>query len=149
METFKKDKQRADFTGAVISGGAATLYEMNMLKRAGLPMSYVTDGFFVRHDDMTVKIQYGDIVWVEAGGNYSHIHCRDKSRITVVHNLGRLEEMLPQRYFTRINKSEIVNLHLVDRFCGNLIYINKRAYTVAANCREYVFSCFSVLLRKR
>lgn len=149
METFKKNKEKADCIPSVRMCSIAIENEVKSLKEANLPVSYITDGFFFRQNDMMVKVQYSDIVWVEAGGNYSHIHLKTGGHITVVHHLGRLEEMLPERYFTRINKSEIVNLHLVDRFCGNLIYVQNRSFTVAGNYREYVFSCFNVLIRKK
>jgi len=149
METFNKDKNGADIFHSLGTGERDELDELDLPDRSGLPVGYVTDGFFVKHEDMSVKVSYRDIVWVEAGGNYSHIHFKSNPRITVVHNLGRLEEMLPKRYFTRINKSEIVNLHLVDRFCGNMLYINKRSYTIAPAYRDYVFSCFNILTRKK
>lgn len=149
METFKKDWQESSSSQSATADITSTVKELHLLNQAELPTSYVVNGFFVKQDDMTIKIFYNDIVWIEAGGNYSHIHFKDKPHITVVHNLGRLAEILPKKYFTRINKSEIVNLHLVDKFCGNLIYINTHPFVVAANCREYVFSCFNVLIRKR
>lgn len=149
METYNKDKNRADLFHAPCTGGPDRADELNLPDGSGLPIGYVTDGFFIKHGDMLVKVSYRDIVWVEAGGNYSHIHFKSNPHITVVHHLGRLEEMLPKKYFTRINKSEIVNLYLVDRFCGNMLYINKRSYTIAPAYREYVFSCFNILTRKR
>ena len=149
METFKKNNGFTGLTKSVDFTPTPMDREAAMLKEAGFPAGYVTDGFFVKQDDMMVKILYSEIMWIEAGGNYSHIHLKDKSFITVVHNIGKVAEMLPERYFTRINKSEIVNLHDVNKFCGNLIYIGNRSFTVAANYREYVFSCFNMLIRRK
>ncbi len=149
METFRKNnghKRDSMSIDAIIDPNDRA---SEVLKEAGLPASYVTDGFFVKQGDMMVKIRYNEIVWIEAGGNYSHIHFKDKSHITIIHNIGRVQDMLPERYFTRINKSEIVNLHYVSKFCGNLIYIGGKSFTVASNYREYVFSCFNILVRKR
>lgn len=149
MESYKKYKRNADFIRSVRTNEAEIIREITLLKKASLPIGYVTDGFFIKQEEMMVKVAYSEIVWVEAGGNYSHIHLKGNSHISVVHNLGRLEDMLPKRYFTRINKSEIVNLHLVDRFCGNMLYINRRTHTIAPAYREYVFSCFNILIRKK
>ncbi len=150
METFRKNSSNAGHANTGLVTGTLTGHEMNGLENSEVPESLVTDGFFVKQGEMMVKVVYDDIMWVEAGGNYSHIHLIGKQPpITVVHHLGRVEEYLPRHMFTRINKSEIVNLHLVDRFCGNLIYINKRSFVVAENCRNYVFSCFKVLIRKK
>lgn len=149
METFKKHNGLTNLTMSVDASINPASRETEMLMEAGLPAGYVTDGFFVKQGEMMVKISYSEIVWVEAGGNYSHIHFRDRAHITVVHNIGRVAEMLPKRYFTRINKSEIVNLHYVNKFCGNLIYISGKSFAVASNYREYVFSCFNMLVRRK
>lgn len=149
METFKNKNTSTGRDSLIRPADIANLRELELLKASGLLASFVTNGFFVKKDDMQIKILYEGIIWVEADGNYSHFHFRSNQPLTVVHNIGRVEEILPVRYFTRINKSEIVNLHYVDKCCGNLIYINNRSFSVAANCRDYVFSCFNVLIRKK
>ncbi|MBE6294719.1 MAG: LytTR family transcriptional regulator [Bacteroidales bacterium] len=146
METFKKHNGLTMSANSAINTASR---ETEILMEAGLPVGYVIDGFFVKQNEMMVKISYSEIVWVEAGGNYSHIHFKDRAHISVVHNIGRVAEMLPKRYFTRINKSEIVNLHYVNKLCGNLIYIEGRSFTVASNYKEYVFSCFNILVRRK
>lgn len=149
METFKKNNGLTRLIKSVDFSHNLMKRETEILNDAGFPVGYVTDGFFVKQDDMMIKIHYSEIMWIEAGGNYSHIHLKDKSFITVVHNLGRVFEMLPKRYFTRINKSEIVNLYDVGKICGNLIYIGNKSFAVASNYREYVFSCFNMLIRRK
>lgn len=123
------------------------LDELRILEEAGLPPSYVTDGFFVKpkEQDMRLKIYYRDIVWIESQSNYSHIHMKDKSKITIIFNLGKVEKILPIRYFVRVNRYEIINIHYVDRICGNSLRIGNHSFTVNESIRQYVFSCFNEL----
>lgn len=123
------------------------LDELRILKEAGLPPSFVTDGFFVKpkDQDMRIKIYYKEIVWIESQCNYSHIHLKDKSCITVIFNLGKVEKILPIRYFVRVNRCEIINIHYVDRICGNMLRIGKHSFTVNESAYSYVFSCFNEL----
>lgn len=113
------------------------------------PAAYVTDGFFVKPfgKDMRIKICYADIVWVEADNNHSHIHLTTGTHVSVSYNILRLEVLLPIDRFVRVSRSEIVNIHRVNKYCGNTLYVEgcTRPFTVGRNFREYIFSCFEEL----
>jgi DNA-binding LytR/AlgR family response regulator len=112
----------------------------------------VIDGFFVKPlgDDMRVKICYSNILWIEAEGDYSHIHLVSGSYVSVTYGILKLEEELASHNFIRINRSEIVNVGRVCRYCGNALYIDGRAhsFTVSKGFRQSTFACFRELERK-
>lgn len=110
------------------------------------PHAYVSNGIFVRpiNEDVRIRINYADIVWVEADNHNCHIHLSIGSYVSVGYNIMLLEKMLPGRWFVKINRSEIVNINRVYKYCGNLLYMDRcsRPFTVSKSNRRYVFSCF-------
>ena len=118
-------------------------------KYGRLPKAYVTDGIFVKpaKEAIKVKVNYTDIVWVEADNNNCHIHLSAGPFLTVGYNIMTLMEMLPKRWFVKINRSEIVNISRVYKICGNMLYMDgsSRTFSVSKSNRNYVFSCFKEL----
>lgn len=112
----------------------------------GLPDARVKDGFFVKPlgSEFKIKIRYDNIVWVEADNNYSHIHCRNAQCVSIALNIKKVEKVLSEHQFVRISRSEIINVHLVCKYCGNLFYLEgiNRSFTVTQSYRDCLFACF-------
>lgn len=107
-------------------------------------VAHVSEAIFVRNGDFYYRILYADILWLGAYNNYCEIHCRDGKTYCAVHPLVKVEKILPPDLFVRIHRSYIVNIHSVDRFIGNMVYIGKQRLDVSRPYRK-VFSCFDVL----
>lgn len=58
-------------------------------------------------------IDYDEITYLSAEGNYTDVHLTNHEVINVSLQLGKLEEKLPEKHFLRINRSEVVNLKYV------------------------------------
>lgn len=118
-------------------------------KYGRLPKAYVTDGIFVKpaKENMMLKVNYTDIVWIEAENNNCHIHLSAGPYLTVGYNIMTLMEMLPKRWFVKVNRSEIVNISRVYKICGNMLSVDgcSRSFSVSQSNRDYVFSCFKEL----
>jgi DNA-binding LytR/AlgR family response regulator len=75
----------------------------------------------------TELLDYDQVHYVQADGDYSRVHTYDRSYLCTA-SLGELEERLPAARFTRIHRSYLVNLSKVagvrragsDRFCLQL-----------------------------
>lgn len=132
METTKKTKQNE---------------ALNFQEKS--PVIKVNDGFFAKplNEDYHIKVYYDEIIWVEAISNYSYIHFKKTKTMSLAYNIGRVEKLLLTETFVRINRSEIINIHLVDKYCGNMVSIAGHGFTVSPSCRQYVFSCFLELRR--
>ena len=107
--------------------------------------THVTEGFFIRKGEYHCKILYADILWLNASNNYCEIHQNDGKTFCVIYPLVKVEKFLPADLFIRIHRSYIVNIHAVDRFVGNMLYIGKQRLDVSRPYRKEVFSCFDVL----
>lgn len=116
--------------------------EGDLLSINGAP--HVSEAVFVRSGEFYYRILYADILWLGAYNNYCEIHCRDGKTYCAVHPLVKVEKMLPSDLFVRIHRSYIINIHAVDRFIGNMVYIGKQRLDVSRPYRA-VFSCFDVL----
>jgi len=87
------------------------LNEITLLEQMGLPAAFVTDAFFVKQDDYIVRIRHKSILWLQADGNYTEVYTSEREQpILLVHNIGRVQELLPQRHFVRISRSIIINI---------------------------------------
>jgi two-component system LytT family response regulator/two-component system response regulator LytT len=75
----------------------------------------------------TELLDYDQVHYVQADGDYSRVHTYDHSYLCTA-SLGELEERLPAARFARIHRSYLVNLSKVagvrraapDRFCLQL-----------------------------
>jgi len=54
-------------------------------------------------------LDYDDVHWIEADGDYSRVHTYDRSYLATS-SLRELEELLPSGRFARIHRSHVVNL---------------------------------------
>jgi DNA-binding LytR/AlgR family response regulator len=78
--------------------------------------------FFVRTVNKCVKVNFSDILYVEARRNYVQIVTKEKSFLALL-LLRQLEMLLPPKTFCRIHRSYIVSLDNVSSFDQECIYL--------------------------
>lgn len=68
-----------------------------------------SDYVFIKSNSKLLKINYHEIIYIEALGDYVKIHLGDSAKPVVIqHSLKILEELLPHDTFKRIHRSYIV-----------------------------------------
>lgn len=65
------------------------------------------DRLFVRAGQKIVPVAVRDILWIEAAGDYAHLHTRSRTFLSSC-GIGELEKRLDPARFTRIHRSTIV-----------------------------------------
>ena len=70
-----------------------------------------------------IKINFGEIDYIESLGNYVTFHCADRN-ITAYATLRDLENYLPKHLFIRIHKSHIVQLAKICAIENGFVQIN-------------------------
>jgi two-component system, LytTR family, response regulator len=87
-----------------------------------------------------IKVELADIDYVEATGNYVCIVCGTK-KIFAHTKMSTLENLLPAEYFTRVQKSYIVNIHKIATINGNSIKLknNEKADIVIGSTYKEAF----------
>ena len=83
----------------------------------------IEDKIFFKYKNRFEKLELKDILYMEASGNYTLIHTASDKTYTMVQHLGRFSGLLSDDYLFRCHRSFIVNLHKMDGFDENYIFI--------------------------
>ncbi|HMX84224.1 MAG TPA: LytTR family DNA-binding domain-containing protein, partial [Saprospiraceae bacterium] len=82
----------------------------------------------LRHDSKEIRkiaisspeglqfVRLENLLYLEATGNYTHVHTCDKKKYLSSHSLKIFEEILPVHQFLRIHNSYIINLDYVVKY---------------------------------
>jgi two-component system LytT family response regulator len=68
---------------------------------------------YVRHGEKIIPVDPEEIQWVEAAGDYSKLHTKEKTYLSSM-GIGELEEHLNPKRFARVHRSHIIAFPAVD-----------------------------------
>lgn len=122
------------FWKAVIK--ARTLFESGK-NSVHQPLIVEEEHFFIKTDNKLVKINYADILVVEALQNYIAVHTSRKKFITYL-TFKSVEENLPQSLFLKVHKSYLVAISKVEGIEGNEILIGSHHIPISRNLKDEV-----------
>jgi len=90
---------------------------------------------FVKHEDSYVKIEWSEIMYIEAMQNYLKLHLRD--RCLIIHQtMIAIEDLLPKEQFFRIHKSYLINITHIESITGNRLSIKKTDLPISRMRKE-------------
>jgi DNA-binding LytR/AlgR family response regulator len=92
--------------------------------------------FFVKDKGAWIKLNYNDILYVEAADNYSTLFFVNQPEMVITKNLKYFDSIFPEPLFLRINRSIIVKISAIDKMDVKYIYINDKAFVVSDNMKE-------------
>lgn len=101
------------------------------------PLIVEAEHFFIKTDNKLVKMNYSDILYVEALQNYIAVHTLSKKFITYL-TFKSVEESLPQHIFLKVHKSYLVALSKIESIEGNEIIIGQHHIPISRNMKEGV-----------
>lgn len=97
-----------------------------------LQRQHEDEHIFVRSNFRKVRVDYRDIKWIEALGDYVKL-ITEKKNILVLTSMKAFEQKLPQDRFLRIHKSYIINLDRIENFnhtavqvCGKQMPLSRK-----------------------
>jgi two-component system LytT family response regulator len=80
------------------------------------------------------------ITYLEASGNYTALHFKDKRQVLVCKTLREVEQMLPERAFARIHRSHTIHLKHLKKYVrgkgGHVLLQNGVTLTVSTGQKE-------------
>lgn len=82
-----------------------------------------TTDVYIRQGDAFLRINWNEILFVEAMQNYLKLHLGGKVFV-IRQTMASLEEMLPKDVFFRIHKSFLVNIARIDAVSGGRLFIS-------------------------
>ena len=122
IENFQKDKNDKD-----MSNGEHALPVIN-------------DSFFIKQGESYHKVPFTNILYVEADGSYTKIHTT-QGTMTLSMNMKGVLSNLPS-IFLKVHRSFIVNLHMVDKFDRNNLYVREVAIPVSNSNKDILTEKF-------
>jgi DNA-binding LytR/AlgR family response regulator len=78
--------------------------------------------FFIRHEGRNVKVDFQDILYIEARKNYTRLVMENRPTIMVLVTLKQWERVLPREVFCRIHRGYIVSVWKVQSFDNRYVY---------------------------
>lgn len=103
----------------------ATLSEQNAEGKVGVDKS-----LFVKVDSVLVKIDFDELLWVEAYGDYVKIYT-DKKMHLVYTTLRAVEDKLPNNEFMRVHRSYIIRLDKIENIDQGSLLIKDKIVPVS------------------
>lgn len=80
------------------------------------------DYIFIKQDQSVFKVNFADILYVEALGNYLQVYTTQK-KIVARETMAEMEKKLTHENFIRVHKSFIVNVSKIEKIVNNQICI--------------------------
>lgn len=93
--------------------------------------------FFIKNNRSLYKINYDDILYIEAMQNYAAIYTESKKHIAYG-SMKSIYNSLPKGKFLRIQKSYIVPVGKIDSIEGNFIYIGQNKIPMGRSKKEEI-----------
>ncbi|MDD2411450.1 MAG: LytTR family DNA-binding domain-containing protein [Bacteroidales bacterium] len=90
---------------------------------------------FIKSDKKNYKVNFSDICFIEALGDYIKVHTVDKTLVTYL-SMKKMEALLPVEAFVRIHKSFIVNIHRIKTIEGNMVEVKNERITIGNNYKK-------------
>ncbi|HKI90330.1 MAG TPA: LytTR family DNA-binding domain-containing protein [Draconibacterium sp.] len=110
-----------------------------VLDRFSAKTEIVTDHIMVRANKKNYRIDFDEILFLEAHGDYVKFVTTDK--LLMVH--GRMKDFisqLPEKDFERIHKSYVISLSKVDYVEGNIVKVGDNKLPVSINYKEQLLA---------
>ena len=96
------------------------------------------DYIFVKSDYKAVKVKFEEILYIEGMQKYVKFKCKDSQVVSLL-SLSKLETILPEKDFLRIQKSFIANLNHIIGIEGNqLIMVNKDKIPISKSIKLHL-----------
>ena len=97
---------------------------------------------FVKDGHLRKRINFDDIAYVQAQGDYLHIQMQDNN-LMILHTLSEFLQLLPANNFIRIHRSTILNLAKVDYIDKDHCVIQGQDLSIGKTYRNQLLSALS------
>lgn len=101
---------------------------------------YSSNSFFIRKDSRFVKVNFKEVLWIEALDNYVVIKTQSKEQFIIHSSMKDIEMRLPQLTFVRIHRSYIVQLDKISAMEENAVIIDGTRLAIGKSYKEGLLS---------
>ncbi len=98
----------------------------------------IENAIFLKKNDCFHRINYADIIFVKAEGNYCEFHTRSKKYLHKI-TLGKMLSLLP-KYYIQVHRGYLINLRHLESFClyKNELVASGIAIPLGRNYRKHL-----------
>lgn len=93
------------------------------------------DHFYIKSDRKYVKLQYGDVHWIQGHKDYVMLHTNGAKYMTAM-NIKTIQSKLPENIFARVSKSFIVNVNVIDNIDIDFISIGNEQISLGKTYKD-------------
>lgn len=98
-----------------------------------------TLNMYIRQRESFQRINWEEILYIEALQNYLKLHFSEKTYI-IHQTMVSLEEILPKDYFFRIHNSFLVNINQIESVSGNRLFVGGKELPISKHRKESFFN---------
>jgi DNA-binding LytR/AlgR family response regulator len=107
---------------------ALELYNLrNKLSSGGHP-----DSIFLKDGYEQIKVQVGDILYIEASGNYTQVHLTGEKLLSTRVPLNEMLLLLPEKKFIRTHRAFIIARDKISKFDRSQVWIDNHIIPIGA-----------------
>jgi len=103
----------------------------------------LVDYIFIKQDTKLVRVNYGQIKYIQAEKDYSSVYLDDKRLFASMH-LKLFEDILPKSKFMRVHRSYVVNLSMIKSIKGNMMELDGIELPIGANYKEELLTSLGI-----
>ena len=101
--------------------------------------------FFIRHEGRYVKVDFQEILYIEARKNYTRLVMDERPTVMVLVTLKQWEKLLPGDCFCRVHRGYIVAINKVMSFDNKYAYLRGEKISIGEQYRSALSSAVTIL----
>jgi DNA-binding LytR/AlgR family response regulator len=101
--------------------------------------------FFIRHEGRYVKVDFQEILYIEARKNYTRLVMEERATVMVLVTLKQWEKLLPADAFCRVHRGYIVAINKVISFDNKYVYLTGEKICIGEQYRSALPSVVTIL----
>lgn len=115
-----------------------------MVKANELSKAFGSEIYF-KCNNWLEKLTYNTICYLEAAGSYCSIHISNNKKLTIAQPLGEIINSLPSDTFIRVHRSYVINIKYVNKYYGNIFYIQDTMIPIGRTYKKEALSHFNIV----
>lgn len=120
--------------------------DTDTIVRVGEGTGSLNSDLFIKCNNWLEKLQYSTICYLEASGSYCNIHISNNKNLTIAQPLGEIINSLPSNTFIRVHRSYVINMKHVNKYYGNIFYIQDKLIPIGRTYKKEVLSHFNIVI---
>lgn len=101
--------------------------------------------FFIRHEGRYVKVDFQEILYIEARKNYTRLVMEERPTVMVLVTLKQWEKLLPGDSFCRVHRGYIVAIGKVMSFDNKYAYLPGEKICIGEQYKSALPSAVTIL----